>query len=232
MNYLQLINLGNRHNGVSINATIHFEKGMMVSLDDEHHILKDAFESLYKIDNNLQGQILWNDIELFDLSQEDLQDFRSKTLDFFTQETMLFNDLSVLENLELATTLIDRKDASLTLKKFELDALGQRFSGAMDEFSKFKIALIMGIIRGVKAIVFGADLLERFDENPYEMMRYCVDFFNVAIIVLNPSKNDLGYYDSVYAHDNNHLKLKYTKRLELMKEDLNDWKFKKANFDL
>lgn len=133
------------------------ERGLVFILGKSGSGKSTLLNILGGLDSVSSGQINIDGCLLNDLSERDLNQYRSREIGFVFQDFHLVSHLNVTQNIELSFSWKSRKDSqnkvSEVLKFVEMEKFGTRFPSELSGGEKQRVAIARAIVRNPKMIL-------------------------------------------------------------------------------
>lgn len=181
------------------NINISIKKGEAVAVVGESGRGKTTLLNILSgLDKPTEGEIIFNDIRIDNLSEEEISDFRNKNIGFIFQHHYLLNDFNALENVLIPFKIReDKTDKSIlnyAKELLEMVGLKDRIYHYPDQLSggeRQRVAVARAIIH--KPLVIFADeptgsLDRKNAENVEKILWNLKKEFNITLVVATHSK--------------------------------------------
>ena len=148
-----------------------------------------------------QGQVLFNETNLYSLEDKELALFRNEKIGYIPQGTSAVDSLTVLENIILPAKKSDAvKKAEELLKRLDMEKLRDAYPGELSGGELRRMAVARALINS-PATIFADEPTNDLDE---ENTRFVLNLLkeksqnNVTVVVVSHDNAVLEYSDTVY----------------------------------
>lgn len=151
-----------------------------------------------------EGNIIYDDTDIYSLSDEELSRFRNKNIGYVPQGMSAIKSLTVLENILLPTTIYsdDDKEAETLriLEDFGLLELKDAFPDELSGGELRRMAIARALVGSPSAIFADEPTNDLDNENAQYVFKLLKDISRngTIVIVVTHDHTGLGYADTVY----------------------------------
>ncbi|MGC8770387.1 MAG: ABC transporter ATP-binding protein [Brevinematia bacterium] len=190
------------------NINISIKKGEAVAVVGESGRGKTTLLNILSgLDKPTEGEVIFNDIRIDNLSEEEISDFRNKNIGFIFQHHYLLNDFNALENVLIPFKIRENKTDKVILnyakELLEMVGLKDRIYHYPDQLSggeRQRVAVARAIIH--KPLVIFADeptgsLDRKNAENVEKILWDLKKEFNITLVVATHSKEIASMCDRI-----------------------------------
>ncbi len=190
------------------NINVSIKKGEAVAVVGESGRGKTTLLNILSgLDKPTEGEVIFNDIRIDNLSEEEISDFRNKNIGFIFQHHYLLNDFNALENVLIPFKIRENKTDKVILnyakELLEMVGLKDRIYHYPDQLSggeRQRVAVARAIIH--KPLVIFADeptgsLDRKNAENVEKILWDLKKEFNITLVVATHSKEIASMCDRI-----------------------------------
>jgi len=194
---IQLINVNKTYKGSKYsvqalnNVNLHFENKGLVSIVGTSGCGKTTLLNLLGgLDNDYQGDIIFNDVNIKGYNSKKLDNYRSEKIGFVFQEYNLINTIDVYSNIEIALSMMKMSNSEKKNKVFDIakqlgiDDLLNKNPLELSGGQKQRVAIARAIVKDPQVILADEPTGALDSKTSKEIMEILKDISKECIVIM------------------------------------------------
>lgn len=139
-----------------------------------------------------KGQIKYNGLDLINLSEKELDEYRASSVAFVFQQYCLFDELDVIENVKLACPIKDANEkAKECLKLVGLEGYEHRRINELSGGQKQRVSIARALAKDAKIILADEPTAALDKENSISLLSLLKELSKDRLIIFSSHENEL-----------------------------------------
>lgn len=195
---IKVRNLYKSYGEIEVLAGIHLEikRGEIIAIQGASGVGKSTLLHIIGcIERPTMGNVLFNDIDIFTLKEDDLNKFRAKHIGFILQFYNLLSNLSLFENVLLPSLIIGNNAKERAIELIESLSLSSRINHLPNRLSfgeQQRVAIARALINDPEIIIADeptGSLPEEMGKEVFGLLRSLVLEENKGLIIATHNEN-------------------------------------------
>lgn len=215
---IKLINISKKYHNQEVlkNVNLELSNGFVVIKGNSGSGKTTLLNLISSFDDDYEGDIFFDDVNYKNI--KDKEEFRKSNLGFVFQNPILFNDLTVLDNIcyDLNQDIVNKNKINLLLKQVKLNIPLDKKVKYLSGGEKQRLSIVRAIFHDVNILICD-EPTGALDENNKELVLKILKEISKTklVIVVTHEERISKYADIIYQLNNKTITKLYSKKFKL-----------------